>query len=286
VLTLILGTIFALAIVTMKLRVNFFMLAGVVASIGLMQSCKDEDGDINIFTVQDDIALGAQVSAELENDPAFKDAIIDSASYPKIYKYVYGIRDSILNTGLVKYKDLFQWRIRVINDDSTLNAFCTPGGYIYIYTGLINFLESEDQLAGVMGHEMAHADKRHSTDAMTRQYGMQVLFDIVFGQDKGQIVRIAAGIKELSYSRKNESEADEYSVIWLYNTSYNPIGAAGFFEKLITLGQSGGTPEFLSTHPNPDNRVQAMKDKWTALGGKTGQTYQARYTTFKNSLPK
>jgi predicted Zn-dependent protease len=283
--TLILGTIFALAIVTMKLRVNFFMLAGVVASIGLMQSCKDEDGDINIFTVQDDITLGAQVSAELENDPAFKDAIIDSASYPNIYKYVYGIRDSILNTGLVKYKDLFQWRIRVINDDSTLNAFCTPGGYIYIYTGLINFLESEDQLAGVMGHEMAHADKRHSTDAMTRQYGMQVLFDIVFGQDKGQIVRIAAGIKELSYSRKNESEADEYSVIWLNNTSYNPLGAAGFFEKLIALGQSGGAPEFLSTHPNPDNRVQSMKDKWTSLGGKTGQTFQARYTDFKNTLP-
>ncbi|MCC7296780.1 MAG: M48 family metalloprotease [Bacteroidia bacterium] len=269
----------------MKLKIKHLVIVGFAAGLVFLQSCKDEDGNINIFSIQDDIALGAQVSAELESDPTFKNSIIDSAQRPDIYKYVYGLRDSILNTGLVRYKNEFQWRIRVIKDDSTLNAFCTPGGYIYVYTALIKFLESEDQLAGVMGHEMAHADKRHSTDAMTRQYGLQVLFDIVFGQDKGQLVRIAANIKELSYSRKNESEADEYSVIWLYPTSYNAKGAAGFFEKLIQLGQTGGNPEFLSTHPNPDNRVQAITDKWQTLGGKTGNTYQSRYTTFKNSLP-
>lgn len=262
---------------------KFGLLSLLAVSMLSIQSCKDPDGDINIFSVNDDLEFGRQVSAEIESNPEYK--VLDSAQYPTQYAFIYNLRNQILNTGKVYYKDVFPWRIRIIKDDTTLNAFCTPGGYIYVYTGLIKFLESEDQLAGVMGHEMAHADKRHSTDALTRQYGISVLFDIVFGKDKGQLVRIAAQIKELSYSRKAETEADESSVIYLYDTEYDARGAAGFFQKLIDQGQSGRTPEFLSTHPNPDNRVQAITDKWTALGGKVGQTYQSRYTTFKNSLP-
>ena len=65
--------------------------------------------------------------------------------------------------------------LRIIHDDSTLNAFCTPGGYIYIYTGILKFLDSEDEFAGVLGHEIAHADLRHSTRQMTKQYGVQIL---------------------------------------------------------------------------------------------------------------
>lgn len=273
-----------LNIETMKSIIKSIFIFSIAASLVLVEACKDEDGDINIFTIQDDLSLGAQVSAELESDPEFKKQIIDSTNRPDIYKYVYGLRDSILKTGMVRYQDVFPWRIRVV-DDTILNAFCTPGGYIYIYTGLIKFLESEDQLAGVMGHEMAHADKRHSTDALTRQYGLQVLFDIVFGRDKGQIVRIAAGIRELSYSRKNESEADEYSVIWLCPTAYNSAGAAGFFAKLIALGQAGGTPQFLSTHPNPENRVEAINKKAADLGCPPGNKFETRYKNFIQTLP-
>ncbi len=267
----------------MKPFLKFLAIPFLALSALAFQGCKDPDGDINIFSVYDDLSFGAQVAAEIENDPNYQ--IIDSASYPSQYAFIYQLRNQILNTGKIYYKDIFPWRIRLIKDDTTLNAFCTPGGYIYVYTGLIKFLESEDQLAGVIGHEMAHADKRHSTDALTRQYGLSVLFDIVFGKDKGQLVRIASQIKELSYSRKAETEADEASVIYLYDTEYDARGAAGFFQKLIDLGQSGGTPEFLSTHPNPENRVQAIIDKWTALGGKVGEKYETRYTNFKNSLP-
>jgi predicted Zn-dependent protease len=91
-------------------------------------------------------------------------------------------------------------------------------------------------------------------------------------------------LKSLQYSRANESQADEYSVIYLYPTAYNAYGAAGFFEKIIAQG-SGTPPEFLSTHPNPDNRVQAIKDKWMALGGKAGNDFKTRYNNFLNTLP-
>jgi len=149
----------------MKTFVKFFVFALLsISMIGLFQACRDKDGSINIFTVQDDKDLGLQVVQELENDPNVQ--VLDSATYPNAYKYLYNLRDSILVHNELNYEKKFSWRIRIIKDDTTLNAFCAPGGYIYFYTSLIEYLESEDQLAGVMGHEMAHADLRHSTDAL------------------------------------------------------------------------------------------------------------------------
>lgn len=265
---------------------KFSLIIGAIAAVVVISfsSCKDEDGDFNIFSIEDDKQMGAQVDAEIESDSSGLD-VMSIAQYPTAYGHLQRITNNILNSGQVRYKDEFKWEVHLIRDDSTLNAFCTPGGYIYVYTGLIKFLESEDQLAGVMGHEIAHADKRHSTDAMTRQYGIQTLINIVFGQDKGAVARLAVQLKELQYGRKAESEADEFSVIYLYPTDYDARGASRFFEKLVSSGQTGGTPTFLSTHPDPGDRVMKIQEKWSELGGKVGQTFTSQYNDFKASLP-
>ena len=276
------GIIFA---VEMKMRfpLRTLILLGAGSLLTWTVSCRDQDGNINIFTIEDDKAFGAQVSQEIENDPAT--IILDSARYAAQYAYIYQIRNKILNSGQVMYKDVFPWRIRIIKNDTVLNAFCTPGGYMYFYTGILKFLESEDHLAGVLGHEMAHADKRHSTDALTRQYGLSVLFDIVFGQNKGQLVRIAAGFRELKYSRTAETEADNYSVKYLCPTDYDAAGAAGFFEKLLAMGSGSDVPEFLSTHPSPDNRVENIRSLKSALSCTGTKRNISEYNAFKNSLP-
>lgn len=255
----------------------------VLSIIILTQSCGSKK-HFNLFPISQDKQLGANVAHEF--DSTNHRIILDSVQYKNVYRYVYSLRDTLLNTGLITHAKDFAWRIRVIKDDSIQNAFCTPGGYIYVYTGLMKYLESEDQLAGVMGHEMAHAEKRHSTDAMTKQLGEELILTLIFGQDKGQLARAAANIAMLTYSRADETEADLCSVEWLYHTSYNAIGAAGFFEKIEKLGGGSSIPEFLSTHPNPENRITAMKKKWTDLGGKQGKTYAARYKTFQSWLPK
>ncbi len=266
------------------MKKHFLSLCLAAFAIIFYTGCKDKDGDFNIFSVEDDRQMGAQVDAEIEANSA-QYPILDSNLYPVAYQNLRRITNNILNSGQVNYKNDFLWQIHIIRDDSTLNAFCTPGGYIYVYTGLIKFLNSEDELAGVMGHEIAHADKRHSTDAMTRQYGVQSLLNVIFGQDKGAIARLAVQLKELQYGRKAETEADEYSVIYLYPTEYDARGASRFFEKLINSGQTGGPPTFLSTHPDPGNRVQKIVDKWTELGAKPGQKFEAEYSAFKASLP-
>ena len=152
----------------MKFMKAYLILTSLISS-AILVGCglaKDDsevpDGGFNLFTVQQDRDLGMQVAQEIESNPA-EYPILDSASNVKAYKYIYDIRNKILATGKVKHKNEFAWRIRIINDEKTLNAFCTPGGYIYVYTGIIKYLDNESQLEGVMGHEMGHADLRHST---------------------------------------------------------------------------------------------------------------------------
>lgn len=237
-----------------------------------------------LISLNQDKQMGLATVAEIEKNPT-EYPVLDSASYPVAYKNIYRMTKNILDSGGVYYKDEFAWRVRIIKKDDVLNAFCTPGGYIYVYTGLIKYLDNETQLAGVMGHEIAHADKRHSANQMVKQYGVSSLVSILTGGDPGALSTLATNLLALSFSRSDETEADKFSVKYLNGTSYDARGAKYFFEKLIAAGQGGGTPAFLSTHPNPSTRVADITAVWECYGSKVGQTFDAQYMAFKASLP-
>ncbi|MCS6896220.1 MAG: M48 family metalloprotease [Bacteroidia bacterium] len=262
----------------------------ILLSAVFLSTCKKKDSDtseepwFNLFTVEDDLKLGQQVAQEIESDPQ-KYPILDSAQYPAAYAHIYRMRNTILATGKLKYADRFPWRIRIIRDDSTLNAFCAPGGYIYIYTGIIKYLRNEAELIGVLGHEMAHADRRHVSQLLTQAYGIQTLLSLITGnQEPSLIEQIATNLLLLSFSRDHERDADNHSVIYLCPTDYKADGAAYFFEYLT---QDGGIrpPEFLSTHPDPGERVQNIRQKAQEMSCTGSQTYDARYEQLKASLP-
>lgn len=239
-------------------------------------------GGFNLFTIQDDIELGKQLEAEIAASPE-EFPVLNPTQYPEAYSHMKRIRDNILNSGKVTYKNEFEWSIKIIHDDETLNAFAAPGGYIYVYTGLIKFLDTEAQLAGVLGHEIAHADQRHSTEQLTKAYGLQILVALVSGNPNTEMIaQIAAALTSLKFSRKAESEADKFSVTYLCPTKYHADGAAGFFQKME--GQPT-PPEFLSTHPNPGKRVEAITAEKEAQGCTNGAPFDARYVQFKASLP-
>lgn len=211
-------------------------------------------GGFNLFSIEKDKELGIQVAGEIAANPATY-PILDSASNVQAYRYIYGIRDKILSTGKVIHKDDFVWQVRIIKNDTTLNAFCTPGGYIYFYTGIIKYLTNEAELAGVMGHEIAHADMRHSTKQMTKSFGVEVLLSVALGENREMLRQITSGLIGLKFSRSHETEADEKSVEYLCGTKWPADGGAGFFEKIEAEG-GGRSPEFLSTHPSPANRIE------------------------------
>lgn len=242
-------------------------------------------GGINIFSINDDKQLGAQVKAEIMANPT-EFPLLNPATHAEAYRYINNMRDEILASGVVTYKTEFPWEIYIVDRDDVQNAFCTPGGYIYIYTGLIKYLDSKSALAGVMGHEMAHADKRHSTDQLTKVYGLQTLLDIVLGNNQGLVSQVASQLVTLEFSRDNEREADRFSVNYLCPTKYRAEGAADFFQKILDEGQAS-PPQFLSTHPNPDNRVQNIRSQANEQGCQTTITQDEErnsYQAFKALL--
>ncbi len=260
----------------------------VLALLPFSMAC-DKNGDVSFFSIEQDKELGAQVAAQIASDTSFN--ILSAAEYPEAYAYLESMKNVILNSGSVSYKDEFAWKLHIIDDD-VLNAFATPGGYIYVYTGLIKYLEKADDLAGVMGHEIAHADQRHSSKQLQKAYGVQILLSIALGEDASQLAQVAGQIAGtgaiLAFSRSAETEADDFSVQYLSDTDYACNGAASFFQKLLDEGQGGSTPAFLSTHPSPDNRVADINVKADKLGCDTGTITESGFTyqDFKNSLPE
>ena len=125
---------------------KYLLRALLLVLIPFMLTTCTKDGKINIFSLDDDIKLGQQVRDEIAGDLS-QYPVLDRSQYAASYAYLEQIRDNILNGGNVDNKDKFEWQVHIIQDDKTLNAFVTPGGYIYVYTGLIKFLQNEDQLA-------------------------------------------------------------------------------------------------------------------------------------------
>jgi predicted Zn-dependent protease len=264
-----------------QFSLSLILVATLISSCGVVNE-KNKGKGINLFTIEDDRAFGAQVAAEIDADRA-NFPLLDSMQYQDVYAYIYEVRDKILNSGEVDYKDDFGWRLRIIHDDSTLNAFCTPGGYIYIYTGILKFLESEDEFAGVLGHEIGHADMRHSTRQMTKMFGVQVIVSILAG-NREMLGQVTQALVNLRFSREHEREADECSVRYLCPTDYNAAGGAGFFEKIQEMG--GQTPpEFLSTHPSPDGRIEKFREHAETMECTGEETYQTRYQEMVSKLP-
>jgi predicted Zn-dependent protease len=149
---------------------------------------------------------------------------------------------------------------------------------------LIKYLDTEDQLAGVMGHEIAHAALRHSTKQMTKIYGLDALRYLITGkEDAGAVSQLLLSLTSLKFSRSHESQADEFSVRYLCGTNHYAGGAAGFFEKIQGSGET--PPEFLSTHPDPGNRVDAIKSKATELGCTGSQKSKTNLDRIKRILP-
>lgn len=240
----------------MKNLKNLFSLAFLCFCCGLlMWNC---GGDGVLFSIEDDKRLGMQTDSILEADPAYN--ILEESQHPDAYAYLNDMKDRILTTGEVKYKDEFLWELHIIHDDSTLNAFATPGGYIYVYTGLIHFLDDASSLAGVLGHEIAHADNRHSSKQLQKTYGVSLLLSVLLGENLSVLQNIATSLASLSFSRSDETDADNSSVRYLCETEFEADGAANFFQKLIDLGQSNNGPTFLSTHPGPDDRVENIQE--------------------------
>lgn len=242
-----------------------FILIGVLS----FQSCSVVE-NVNLFSDKDDVALGQELDKEIKSNP--KEYPIYTKN-PAIKTYIANnIVSDILKSPSIKKRDIYAYTLEIIENDSVLNAFCAPGGYIYVYTGLLKYLDSESALAGVLAHEIGHAEHRHATERMTKAYGAEFLLSLVLGENPSQVSVIAAnlftGLGFLANSRADEDESDESAINYLLNTKFYPGGVKFFFEKMRDDGLiSGGgkVATFLSTHPDPLARIKSAEDRLRAL---------------------
>ncbi len=227
---------------------------------------------LNIFSDTDEVNLGMQLDQEIRKNP--KDYPVYSGD-PSVKNYIINnIFNQILNSPEIKKRNVYKYQLELIQDDNTLNAFATPGGFVYVYTGILKYLDSETALAGVLAHEIAHAERRHATQNLTSYYGISMLASLVLGENPSELAQIAAnllsGLTFLANSRTFEDEADDYSIKYLRSTRFYPGGVKFFFEKMrddkLIDSQPSKVKTFLSTHPDPIDRINTAEARLRNLG--------------------
>ncbi len=164
-----------------------------------------------------------------------------------------------------------EWEVQVFASKD-LNAFALPGGKIGFYTGILDLMENDDQIAAVMGHEVAHVNYNHSGERYSQQVGSSVALSaaqaaIGSGSQTSQLALGALGLGAqvgvlLPFSRKHELEADKFGLRYMHRAGYKPDEAVRFWRKMASQKSaqgSGAPPEFLSTHPADQTRIAQLE---------------------------
>ncbi len=162
------------------------------------------------------------------------------------------------------------WQYFVIDDPKTVNAFATPGGRVYVYTGLLLAAESEAEIMGVLGHEIGHVVGRHSARQLVAAKGLDVVASMALGKQANEVASLVAQLTGqgtmLAYGRGMELEADEYGARYSNGAGYDPHGLSSFFQKLAAKEGNPGILVWLSTHPASSERVEKINAYITANG--------------------
>ncbi len=169
-------------------------------------------------------------------------------------------------------REAYQWEFKVIDDAKTVNAFCLPGGKVAFYTAILPICQGEAGIAVVMGHEVGHAYAQHGGKRMSEQSLAGVTLEAVLlalggdeASDSAKLAVAALGIGfqvgvALPFSRGDESAADEIGLVLMAEAGYDPREAVPFWERMNAASGGGSTPEFLSTHPNPETRISRLRE--------------------------
>ncbi len=209
------------------------------------------------LSVDQEIQLGLQAAPELIQEMG------GEARDSKLNAYIDKVGNRVLSSTEAG-KSPFKFEFYLLADNKTVNAFALPGGQVFITMGLYKLLKSEDQLAGVLGHEIGHVINRHGSEHMAKHELTQQLVQATQvasgGYDQGMIAQYVGQMVNLKYGRDDEIESDKYGVKYLVESGYKPEAMIEVMEILNNASGKNKSPEFLSSHPNPENRIQKIKE--------------------------
>jgi predicted Zn-dependent protease len=245
------------------------LIALVIAGFAIVQYYMSTTEEVNPFTGR---------TQRLELDPQ-EEIQLGLASFKQMASMHGGLSSDTQAASTVKQvgqklvqasdadETVYKFDFHLLADRRTVNAFALPGGQIFITEALLRLLKSEDELAGVLGHEIGHVVGRHSSEQIAKNkrnngITMGVVVATSDGQSGGsaQLAQLINQAVNTSYSRDDERESDRLGVKFLIQAGYKPEALIRVMDVLRQAsGGGGGGPDFLSTHPAPENRIELIK---------------------------
>jgi beta-barrel assembly-enhancing protease len=246
------------------------LIAGAIALISLFSyfSSRQDNpvtGETQYIgiTVEQEIALGLQAAPQMAAefgglDPSQQDqAVVDQIG-------------NLLVQSSVASRTPYEYEFHLLEDDQTINAFALPGGQIFITRALYDKLQTEGELAGVLGHEIGHVVARHSAEHIAKAEltqgltGAAVLAtydpDNPASASSAQVAALIGQLINLKFGRDDELESDFLGVCFLSDSGYDPNEMISVMQILAASSQGNEPPEFFSTHPNPESRIQRIQE--------------------------
>lgn len=208
------------------------------------------------LTEKQEIALGLQAVAEMEQQ--YQGLYPDQKAQDLVDKIGFGV---------VKESDAgktdWPFEFTLLADSETVNAFALPGGQVFITYALFSHLQTEGQLAGVLGHEVGHVVARHGAQRIAKSeltQGLSGAVAVASGDARAsQVAAMIAQLVNLKYGRDDELQSDSLGVRFMSQAGYDPRAMISVMQILAQLTAGNRPPEFFSTHPNPENRIQAIQ---------------------------
>lgn len=230
----------------------FLILIGIAWSIYYFVPWGKVLNVTGLVSVETEEQLGEQIiEGSIQNNPAItlnKNATLDSAV------------QIIANRLLKKIKfSPYSYHFGIINDKQE-NAFTLPGGNIFIYSGLIRFCETPEELAAVMAHEIGHAESRHVVTKIIKEIGISLVFGYIFGVDASMLTELFRTMASTAFDREQEREADNFGFELMEQCGIHPQSLASFFSRLEAKMKSNESLELLQTHPSNESRISAAKN--------------------------
>lgn len=205
---------------------------------------------------EQEIAMGLQAAPQMAQQHG---GLYPNENYQA---YVDQVGNRLVNNSIARETG-YKYDFHLLADENTINAFALPGGQVFITYALFSKLQNEDQLAGILGHEIGHVIGRHSAERIAKQGLTQgILNGVAVGIDPNtaQGAAAIAQMINMSYGREDELQSDDLGVKFMMESNYNPEEMIGVMEILKAAAGPNRTPERMSTHPDPENRVEKIKE--------------------------
>lgn len=214
------------------------------------------------LTPRQEIAISLQAAPEMMQQYG--------GLYPdqQVQNFVDNVGRKIVQTSAAQDTE-WQYEFHLLADQETINAFALPGGQVFITAALYDRLETEGQLAGVLGHEIGHVVARHGAQRIAKAAltdGLTGAVVVASGDARaGQVAAVVGQLVNMRYGREDELESDKLGVRFMVDAGYDPRAMIRVMEILRDAGGGGRQPEFFSTHPNPENRIEQIEQAIDAL---------------------